>query len=210
MRILTLLAIALASSAFTQGPPPGGPRGGPGGPPPEMRKQFEAMMKWQKSHENVMKLERTLMALPRVMEDKKAKLTSSQAKTILAVIQQWKPKKSVTDKQAKSIVEAIRKPLNKAQLKLLDERPKFGGPGGPGGPGGRPGGPGGPGGPGMGGPPPRGPGGPGGSRPSGPPKMPEMKEYNPLNPSTSPMKFMAKFQTERFNKLISKLKSLAK
>lgn len=172
-----------------------------GGPPPEVA----AMEKWHKTHQNVHALERTMMGLSRVVDGKATKLTSAQAKAILAVIQQWKPKKSVTDKQAKSIVASIRKPLNKAQLKVLDERPRFGGPGGPGGPP-----PGGPGGPGMGGPPPGGPGPDSNDRRSGPPKMPAMKEYNPLNPSTNPMTFMVKFQTERMNKLVSALKSQAK
>ncbi|HEY0865954.1 MAG TPA: hypothetical protein VGE01_01170 [Fimbriimonas sp.] len=204
MRILPFALIALVSIASAQKPPaPQGMRGpgGPGG-------GFEAMRKWRDSHPNVIALGQTISGLSELQQDPKLKLKRAQAQTVLAVISQWKPKKALTEAQAKQVNAALLKPLSAAQKKKVETARQgrmMGGPGRPGAaPTARPGGPGGPvrpggapGGPRMGA-----PGGPGAGM-----QMPAPKDYNPLNPSTLPFPPMRERAQERMTKLVASLKA---
>lgn len=210
--------------AMAQGP--GGPGGAGGGGgfqmTPEMRAGFEKFQKFRENNKQVFALGQTIRAFGEMDKDAKTKFTPAQAKTILAVINKWKGKPSITNEQATQINKDLTKPLTVPQIKKLaseaNSRRGFGG-GGQGGGGGRPGGGGGQGGPGGGGPRMGGGGGQGGPGGGGQArmgggggggfKMPELKPFNPLNPETgfSRNKEMA---IRRMNELTTMLATRAK
>ena len=191
--VLLLLITAVAAVAQ---PPPGA-----GGfqMTPEMQKQIEAWRKWREAHKYTFQLTSTLRALIEIDKDQKTKLTPTQAKKILAVLQPYRNKPKMTQDDAKNALKGIKAALNVDQLNAIarieaerrNRRGGFGGPGAgagggmgmrPGGPGGGPGGMprGGAGGAGAR---PGGPGGPGGGF-----RMPDpsrMKDFNPFKPDTS-------------------------
>ncbi len=214
-----VLAVGVMVSSVSQAQPPAPPAGGPGGAP-GMRPGGGPggpggpgggdFRKWMEEHRNVMSVGRKLRGVAELNKAPDTKLNKQQSAKMLAIINAWKSKPSMSEDQAKSVDGQITALLNDKQRKQLEaQRGGFGGgggrngggmrPGGPamaGAPGGmRPGGPGGPGAPNPGGAgAPRGagaPGGPGGMRPGGGPgggggrmafTMP--KTINPLNPST--------------------------
>lgn len=228
LRAVVVAALALpAASVGAQGP---GPGGGPP-PPPQLRAKFQAWRTWRAKHPNVMGLQRTLRGLDGLERDPKMRLNKKQAGTVLAVINKWRTRPTLTDAQARQATQQIKAALTPAQTKRLATAfpgpPPGGGFGGPppggfgGGPGGGPppggfrgpppgGGPPPPGG--FGGPPPGGRRGPppGGFR--GPPPVapnaadfPNPKDYNPLNPSTLPFKREAPRARQRLAALMTSL-----
>ena len=224
-----LLAVAAAiGAAGAQAQPPAPPTGGqgapggmrPGGPggPGGMRPGGQGgpgmgrggpFAKWGEEHKNVMGVSRKLRRIGAMNKTSDMKLNKQQSAKLLAIINTWKSKPSMSEEQAKTVDSQITALLNDKQRAQLEARRPGGGGGGmrpgggmqgggkgvAGGPGGmRPGGPGGagakgnPGGP--GGMRPGGPGGfGGGMRPGGGPggagfTLP--KTINPLNPTTMP------------------------
>lgn len=179
-----LLLVVAAIAAIAQPPP------GAGGfqMTPEMQRRMEEFRKWREAHKYTFQLTSTLRAIEQIDKDPKTKLTSAQAKKILAVLQPYRNKPKMTQDDAKNALKGIKAALNVNQLNAIarieaERRNRRGGPGGPG-PGGggmgmmRPGAPGGqPGGaPGAGG------------RPGGSFRMPnpaQMKDFNPFKPDTS-------------------------
>jgi hypothetical protein len=217
IQVSTLAAAAvmlLTTASFAQGP------GGPGGgfqPSPQMQAAFAKWRTWQQNHKNVQSLQRTLRGLQDLENDPSTKLNKSQSAKVLAVINKWKGKPTVTDAQAHTINAQLTASLSTAQLQKLaagmaNGRRGFGGggPGGPGGGGGRPGGFGGgggrPGGFGGGGGRPGGFGG-GGGRPGGNFQMPAPHDYNPLNASTLPFPPMRDRASQRMSAFIAALKA---
>lgn len=225
--LLPLAAVAfMAGSAHAQG---GGPGGGGGGSfmanlPPAARAKMDAWRKFNENHKNYRQLGQTMRAIGEMDKDPKTKVTKDQAKKIMAAVQPWSSKPTMTDDQALAVNKKITAALNLTQIKkmatLAQQQPRWGGGGG----GGRPGGGGGFGGPGGGGPP-GGGGGFGGGRPGGggpggggagggrggfdPASMPDPKEYNPLNPATYPSGRMGERQKQRFTEFMTMLKTRA-
>lgn len=190
MLLAVVGAIGVGSAqAQPPAPPAGGPGGmrpgGPGGMRPGGPGGFGgAFGKWMEDHKNAMSIRRTLNRIAEMNKTPDTKLNKQQSAKLLAIMNAWKSKPSMSEDQAKSVDSQITALLNDKQRKQLDAR----GPGGFGGGGGmRPGGggmqgggrgvaggpggmrPGGPGGAGTKGAPgaPGGPGGPGGMRPGG-------------------------------------------
>ena len=174
-KIISMAAAAglalLAVSAGAQGTGRGGFPPPPPPPSPQMRAKFQAWQKWQGSHKNVTALQQTLRGLQDLERDPQTRLNKKQSGIVLAVLNRWRSQPVLTDAQAQQVVQQMRAPLNRAQIKTLAMFPA--GPRGFGGP--PPGGPGSPPPPpppgGFGGPPPGGPGGPPppGGRFGGPP-----------------------------------------
>lgn len=193
--LMAVVAAIGAAGAQAQPPPPpaggqgapGGMRpGGPGGPGGRGMGRGGPFAKWGEEHKNVMGVSRKLRRIGEMNKTSDMKLNKQQSAKLLAIINTWKSKPSMSEDQAKSVDSQITALLNDKQRKELEARRPggFGGGGGgmrpggggmqgggkgvAGGPGGmRPGGPGGAGakgGPGA----PGGPGGPGGMRPGGP------------------------------------------
>lgn len=200
-----LLTVTLAPAALAQFPGGGGPPGG--GPPPEIMAKFKAWQTWRTNHPHVQSLQQTFRGLSEIERDPRTKLNGAQAKTVLAVLNKWKAKPTLTDAQALTVTKQLTAPLTVPQLKKLAMVPSGGrggrGGGGFGGGGGRPGGGGGFGGGGGRGP---GGGGPGGGRPGGF-TMPSPKDYNPLNPSTLPFERMRPRVQQQMKELTSALMS---
>ncbi|MBC7807066.1 MAG: hypothetical protein H7145_13055 [Akkermansiaceae bacterium] len=178
-------------AALAQGP--GGGQGGPGGGfqmTPEMRANMDKMRKFRENNKQVFALSQTLRAFDDMETDPKTKFTPAQAKTILAVVNKWKGKPSLTNEQATQINKELTKSLSLPQIKKLaaaaNRRGGWGGGGGQGGGGGRGGGGAGIGAQGRMGGGQGGPGGGGGRRAGGGGNwtMPELKPFNPLNPET--------------------------
>lgn len=205
-RLLSALVLSalLAPAALAQGP-----GGGGGGfqPSPEMMAKFKAWRTWRTSHPHVQSLQQTFRGLSEIEKDPRTKLNGAQAKTVLAVLNKWKAKPTLTDAQALTVTKQLTAPLTVPQLKKLAMSSQGGGrgggggrPGGGGGFGGRPGG-------GFGGGGGRGPGGGGpGGRPGGF-TMPSPKDYNPLNPSTLPFERMRPRVQQQMKELTSALMS---
>ena len=232
-RLLPVAAAALLIGVSAHAQRPGG-FGGPGGgqmPPgmtPAMMAQMQTKMKawetWRGTHPNVTALQRTLGGVTRLASDPQTHLTKPQAKAMLAVMNKWQAKPTVSDAQAKQINTQILASLTAAQRQAVAQPGRPGGFGGPGGgPGGRPGG--GPGGGGFGGGrPPGGGGGFGGGRPGGgpggggrppgggfsPASFPAPREYNPLNPATQPMERSRERAEKQHVRLLTALKAAAK
>lgn len=176
--IAAALLLTVAGPVLAQGPGGGGFQ-----PPPELMKAFEKM---RTARKNRMQVGQTIRALAELNKDPKTALTKDQAKKVLAVINSWKSKPSMTEDQAKQVSKELTTPLasNLSQLKALtvamQSRGRMGGMGG-----GRPGGGGGMGGgrPGGGGP----PGGGGAFDPKAMARRIEdslKKPYNPMNAAT--------------------------
>ncbi|MBC8138337.1 MAG: hypothetical protein H8F28_20865, partial [Fibrella sp.] len=155
--VLPLLLSPLAAMAQGQG---GGGGFDPANMTPEMRANIEKMRKFRDNNKQVYALGQTLRAFDDMEKDPKTKFTPAQAKTILAVINKWKGKPSLTNDQATQINKDLTKPLTVPQIKKLAAAANRRGGWGGGGGGGR--GPGGGGGQGGGGRMGGGQGGPGG------------------------------------------------
>ncbi|MDX1931042.1 MAG: hypothetical protein SFU56_00405 [Capsulimonadales bacterium] len=220
--VLTMVAVsALSGAAFAQGP---------GGNfmanlPPAAQAKMKAWRTWRDNHKNFQQLTGTLRAITEMDKETSTKLTKDQAKKILTVITPWKSKPTMTDPQARTVMNDIAKVLSPTQIKRyaaiqaegrggMRGGPGGGGPGGgggfggPGG-GGPPGGGGGFGGPGGGGRPGGGAGGPGGGRNFDFSKMPDPKEYNPLNPASFPESPMSARNKQRVTEFWNLVKSRA-
>ncbi len=200
MILAIALSIAIAGTAVAQNQ-----GGGDFQITPAMKAKMDAWRKWRDNHKNVSALQQTLGGLNAIAKDSKSKFTAAQAKTISAVLNKWKAKKSITDAEARTINTAITKPLTTAQLKVMARAQqefgrRRGGPGG-GGPGGGFGG-------GNGGNR-TGNGGGGGQRGFDPSKMPSPKDYNPLNPSTIPQDRMKERAKTNMDILQKALKTAA-
>jgi len=217
IRLFGLLTVAAALSVlaptfvWAQGGPPGGGGGG-FNMTPEMRAGFDKMRKFRDENKQVFALGQTLRAFEDMDKSPKTKFTPAQAKTILAVVNKWKTKPSLTNEQATQINKDLTKSLTIPQIKALAAASNRRGGGGQGGGGGRPGGGGGGGGfgggQGGGGGRPGGGGAPGGG--GGAWKMPELKPFNPLNPATSPFARNKETAVRRMNDMLAMLSARAK
>lgn len=198
-RLLPVAAAALliGVSAHAQWPGGfGGPGGGPGfgGPPmpPAMQAKMKAWDTWRGTHPNIAALQRTLGGVTRLASDPQTHLTKPQAKAMLAVMNKWQAKPTVSDAQAKQINAQILASLTAAQRQTVAQPGRPGGFGG-----GRPGGG----------------GGFGGGRPGGgfdPATFPSPREYNPLNPATQPMERSRDRAEKQHARLMTALKAAAK
>jgi len=189
--ILSTLAVTALCVSVVSAQAPGGVQ-----MTPEMQSRMKAWAKFRDTHKNISSLQQTLFGLSELEKDPKTKLTKSQAKTILGVLQPWRKKPVMTDAQALKLNKQITGTLTQSQLKKIVAAPRIGQRSG-----------------GMRRPPEGAPGaGTRGDRPRqfDPSKFPMPKEYNPLNPDTIAQERMRTMAKQRMNELTKLLTARAK
>lgn len=176
--------VAIARAATAQGPG--------GGMPPEMQAKMNAWKKFRDNHKSFSSIQQSLAGIGECEKDPKTALNKAQAKKVLAVLNKWGSKPTMTNDEATAANKEITSGLNIAQIKKIATAPAPG-RGGRGFGGGA-----------------RGAGGPGGGRPGGAGgapnfKFPDPKEYNPLNPDSLPFVQFKKTAKDRLAELKNKL-----
>jgi hypothetical protein len=180
--------VAIAPAATAQG-------GFGAGMPPEMQAKMKAWQKFRDNHKNFSSIQQTIAGIGECEKDPKTALTKPQAKKVLAVLNKWGSKPTMTNEEAAAANKELTAGMTIAQIKKVATAPAPG-RGGRGFGGGQ-----------------RGAGGPGGARPAGGGpgggmanfKMPDPKEYNPLNPDTLPFEQFKKIAKDRLAELKGKL-----
>lgn len=174
-------------------------QGGFGNLTPQQQQQIQAKMtawrKWRENNKHVSALQQTVMGLALIEQDPKTALTKDQAKKILAALNKWGKKPTLTNDQAREANKELTASLTVAQLQKMATAPSPGRGGRGFGGGARPGG-------GLGG---------GGQRPTFDiSKFPDPKNYNPLNPDTLPFEQMRPMAKQRMNEFRATLAAKAK
>jgi hypothetical protein len=171
---------------------------GGGQMPPEIAKKIKAWQKFGDDHKKLMILGDQVYQIGELNKEKGYELDKKQAGSILKVINQWKPKTSLSESEAGTISKQLTSPLNAKQIKKMTtietprqkmQKARAGG-GGAGGGGPRPGG-----------------GGAGGgfSFPD-----PPAKGWNPINPDSLPFEAMKPRAKESMKKFMADLQARSK
>jgi hypothetical protein len=174
--ILLSAMVVVAAPVFAQG------GGGTGNFSPEqvrvMMAKGKAWERWRANHKHISALQHTLIAFAELEKDKSTAITKEQAKKMVPVLKQYRPKPKLTDDEAKLVNKKLNDSLTLPQLQKIATVPQMGQGGRGFGGGGRAG------------------GGAGGGA-FDPTKIPDPADYNPLNIDTMPFKGMmgAQFDT---------------